>query len=38
MSLDNEHLEYPKKRYGMDHDRYEWSILQERPSITWPSH
>ena len=38
MSLDNEYLEYPKKRYGMDHDRYNWSILQERPAINWPSH
>ncbi|MFV8819349.1 polysaccharide deacetylase family protein [Haliea sp. E17] len=36
MSLDREHLEYPMRRYGMDHDRYQWSMLSERPPIRWP--
>jgi allantoinase len=36
MSLDREHLEYPQRRYGMDHDRYQWSLLSERPPLTWP--
>ena len=36
MALDREHLEYPERSYGMDHDRYEWSMLSERPKINWP--
>lgn len=36
MALDAEHLKYPRRAYGMDHDRYEWSMLSERPKITWP--
>ena len=36
MSLDREHLEYPARRYGMDHDRYDWSILSERKPVQWP--
>lgn len=37
MSLDREHLEYPKRRYGMDHDRYAWSMLSDRKAVTWPA-
>jgi len=29
-------LAYPLRRYGMDHDRYEWSMLSDRPAIHWP--
>lgn len=36
MSLDRAYLEYPQRRYGMDHDRYEWSLLSERPPVKWP--
>lgn len=36
MSLDREHLEYPHRRYGMDHDRYDWSMLSERAPVSWP--
>jgi allantoinase len=36
MALDDTHLQYPKLRHGMDHDRYAWSMLQQRPPITWP--
>ncbi len=36
MTLDREHLEYPQRHYGMDHDRYEWSLLSERTNISWP--
>ncbi len=28
--------DYPNMRYGMDHTRYEWSMLQSRPNVTWP--
>ena len=31
------HLQYPQRRYGMDHDRYAWSNLFERPKIAWPN-
>lgn len=34
--LDHNYLEYPKRSYGMDHDRYEWSMLKDRPTIKWP--
>lgn len=36
MPLETTHLEYPKRRYGMDHDRYEWSMLANRPPVAWP--
>ena len=34
--MSNELLEYPQRHYGMDHDRYEWSMLQDRKPVTWP--
>ncbi len=37
MSLDKSHLEYPHRSHGMDHDRYAWSMLTDRPNVTWPS-
>jgi peptidoglycan/xylan/chitin deacetylase (PgdA/CDA1 family) len=36
MALDKEYLEYPNRSYGMDHSRYDWSMLSERPKINWP--
>ena len=36
MALDEEHLEYPRRSHGMDHDRYDWSMLTERPPTRWP--
>ena len=30
------YLEYPHRSYGMDHDRYEWSMLKDRPKVSWP--
>ncbi|MDB4293152.1 polysaccharide deacetylase family protein [Maribacter sp.] len=35
--LDNEYLNYPKRSYGMDHERYEWSMLQNRKAVHWPN-
>lgn len=29
-------LDYPNRHYGNDHDRYEWSMLTDRPPLTWP--
>ena len=36
MSLDRSFLEYPQLRHGMDHARYSWSMLAERPAVRWP--
>jgi allantoinase len=36
MALERNHLEYPRRGYGMDHDRYEWSMLTDRPRVRWP--
>ena len=32
----SEQLRYPMMRYGMDHDRYDWSMLTQRPAVQWP--
>ena len=34
--ISDDYLKYPKRRYGMDHDRYDWSILSDRKPIQWP--
>jgi peptidoglycan/xylan/chitin deacetylase (PgdA/CDA1 family) len=34
--ISDEYLKYPKRRRGMDHDRYEWSILSRRQKVVWP--
>jgi peptidoglycan/xylan/chitin deacetylase (PgdA/CDA1 family) len=34
--ISDDYLKYPKRRYGMDHDRYEWSVLSKRKPILWP--
>jgi allantoinase len=34
--LPDDYLKYPKRRYGMDHQRYDWSILPRRKSVAWP--
>ena len=36
MALDPSYLEYPHRSYGMDHDRYDWSMLADRPKVAWP--
>ena len=35
-TVTDSYLKYPHRRYGMDHDRYEWSMLADRPKISWP--
>lgn len=37
MSLDPSYLDYPLRRRGMDHSRYEWSNLFARKPIRWPN-
>jgi len=36
MPLDPSYLEYPHRSYGMDHDRYDWSMLADRKPVAWP--
>jgi len=36
MSMPPDYLKYPHRRYGMDHDRYDWSMLPRRKKVTWP--
>lgn len=36
MSLSNTYFDYPWRSYGYDHERYEWSMLADRPKIYWP--
>jgi allantoinase len=37
MTVAKEYLEYPMRRYGMDQDFYEWSLLVKRPKVKWPN-
>jgi len=37
MTLNSEYLTYPMRRYGMDHDRYEWSDMFDRESVVLPN-
>jgi peptidoglycan/xylan/chitin deacetylase (PgdA/CDA1 family) len=37
MALEKEHLEYPQRSYGMDHERYDWSMLSQRQPVSWPN-
>lgn len=30
-----EHLQYPERHYGMDHDHYDWQMLTDRPPVQW---
>jgi peptidoglycan/xylan/chitin deacetylase (PgdA/CDA1 family) len=34
--LPDAHLEYPLRRYGMDHSHYDWSMLPKRKPVQWP--
>ena len=37
MTMPDDYLEYPWRRHGMDHDRYDWSILPRRKKVAWPN-
>jgi peptidoglycan/xylan/chitin deacetylase (PgdA/CDA1 family) len=36
MTLPDDYLAYPRRRYGMDQDRYAWRTALDRPKIAWP--
>lgn len=33
--MDKSYLEYPKRRYGQDHDLYAWRQGKDRPKLSW---
>ena len=37
MTLPPDYLTYRHRRYGMDQDRYGWSILPQRKPVSWPN-
>jgi allantoinase len=37
MSLPDDYMQYPARKYGMDHDRYDWSVMFEQKPVTWPN-
>jgi peptidoglycan/xylan/chitin deacetylase (PgdA/CDA1 family) len=36
MALDEEYLEYARRRHGMDQDWYDWTMQPDRPKVAWP--
>ncbi|MGA1319121.1 MAG: polysaccharide deacetylase family protein, partial [Rubrivivax sp.] len=34
--LPADYLDYPLRRHGMDHDRYDWTQLHQRKGVAWP--
>lgn len=36
MSVSDDYLQYPQRHYGMDHERYSWSMLADRKPVQWP--
>ena len=36
MTLSDDYVRYPHRRYGIDNDRYDWSILPRRDKVEWP--
>jgi peptidoglycan/xylan/chitin deacetylase (PgdA/CDA1 family) len=36
-TLPDDYVQYPKRGYGQDNDRYDWSILPRRKPVTWPN-
>jgi allantoinase len=36
MALPDDYLQYPRRRYGMDHAYYAWSALPGRKKVAWP--
>lgn len=37
MSVADDYLAYPLRRYGMDHGHYDWSMLPQRKPVAWPN-
>ncbi|MCC7426639.1 MAG: polysaccharide deacetylase family protein [Alphaproteobacteria bacterium] len=37
MPVSDDYIRYKHRRYGMDHDRYDWSMLHRRKPVVWPN-
>ena len=37
MPMPESYLQYPARRYGMDHARYDWSDFFQRKPVVWPN-
>jgi allantoinase len=37
VALDEAHLQYPRRAYGMDHDLYKWRVPSSRLRLNWPA-
>ena len=37
MTVPKNYLRYPHRHLGMDHHRYDWSILPQRTGVAWPN-
>lgn len=37
MTLPADYLAYGHRRHGMDHERYDWSVLPRRAPVAWPN-
>ena len=37
MAMPDDYMRYPHRHYGMDQDRYDWSMLQRRKPVQWPN-
>ena len=35
--VDDDYLKYSMRRYGYDHDWYDWSMLGQRSPVNWPT-
>jgi len=33
--MDKSYLSYPNRKYGQDHDFYDWRMAQDRPKVSW---
>ncbi len=36
MTLEKNYFDYPHRSFGMDHQRYDWSMLSQRNPVQWP--
>ena len=37
MTLPSDYMTYRNRKYGMDHDRYDWAVMFERKPVSWPN-
>jgi len=37
MPVTDDYIRYKHRRYGMDHERYDWSMVHTRKPVAWPN-